>query len=178
MQNSGEYRYNSGVLWGIFPIIEKNKILMNTLKLSFTGEYSNFLDQKNRLSIPAKFRSSLDPVNDKRFIITKGFDRCLVLYPLYEWNKVEQQLIQLPSADRNFVRNIVRYASACRFDSQGRIALPSLHIEYANIKKEIIVIGMINKIELWSPEEIEKEDVDIKIDKKNDFEDFSRKINF
>ena len=151
---------------------------MNALKLSFTGEYSNFLDQKNRLSIPAKFRSSLDPVNDKRFIITKGFDSCLVLYPLYEWNKVEQQLIQLPSADRNFVRNIVRYATACRFDSQGRIALPSLHIDYANIKKEVIVIGMINKIELWSPKEINKKDITINKNTKNDFEDFSRKINF
>ena len=138
---------------------------MKTLKLSFTGEYANFLDQKNRLSIPAKFRSSLDPVNDKRFIITKGFDKCLVLYPLYEWNKVENQLIQLPSADRNFVRNIVRYASACRFDSQGRVALPLLHIEYANIEKEVIVIGMINKIELWNPDEIRKKDITIE---KND----------
>jgi len=164
--------------YGEFSLLLKNKIIMNALKLSFTGEYSNFLDQKNRLSIPAKFRSSLDPVNDKRFIITKGFDSCLVLYPLYEWNKVEQQLIQLPSADRNFVRNIVRYATACRFDSQGRIALPSLHIDYANIKKEVIVIGMINKIELWSPKEINKKDITINKNTKNDFEDFSRKINF
>ena len=151
---------------------------MKTLKLSFTGEYSNFLDQKNRLSIPSKFRSSLDPVNDKRFIITKGFDKCLVLYPLSEWNKVEEQLIQLSSADRNFVRNIVRYASACRFDSQGRIPLPSLYIEYANIKKEVIVIGMINKIELWSPKEIQQKDILSDENTKVDFEDFSRKINF
>ena len=70
---------------------------MKTLKLSFTGEYANFLDQKNRLSIPAKYRKALSPVNDNTFVLTRGFDQCLILYPLDEWKIVESQLGSLSS---------------------------------------------------------------------------------
>ena len=65
--------------------------------MSFTGEFYNTIDQKNRLSIPAKYRKSLDIVNDKTFVITRGFDSCLFLYPLNEWKLVEKQLSSLSS---------------------------------------------------------------------------------
>ena len=67
---------------------------MNSIKIRFAGEYENTLDSKNRVNIPAKFRKALDPINDKTFVITRGFDACIVLYPLYQWNKVEKDYLE------------------------------------------------------------------------------------
>ena len=98
--------------------------------MSFTGEFCNTIDQKNRLSIPAKFRNSLDQENDKIFVLSKGFDECLFLYPLEEWKIVEEQLSSLSSIrdkNRNFIRKITRHANYVRYDSQGRIAIPEIY---------------------------------------------------
>ena len=153
---------------------------MDNLKLSFTGEYFNSLDQKHRLSIPVKFRKALDPVNDRTFVITRGFDPCLILYPVSEWNRVEEQLSQLSSIrgrHRNFVRSIVRHATYLQYDSQGRIAIPESLLSFANISKEASVIGMINKIELWDPSQLDSQDsADNRLGK--DFEDLANEINF
>ena len=108
--------------------------------MSFTGEYYNSIDQKNRLSIPAKFRNSLSSGNDKTFVLSKGFDECLFLYPLEEWKIVEEQLSSLSSIKdkhRNFIRKITRHANYVRYDSQGRVAIPDLLLNYANISKEV-----------------------------------------
>ena len=101
--------------------------MTNTLHISFTGEYHNSLDTKNRLNIPAKFRKVLDPVNDRTFVITRGFDKCLVLYPLEDWSKVEEQLSKLSSIrgrHRSFVRSVTRYANSVQYDGHGRIQIP------------------------------------------------------
>ena len=152
---------------------------MNSIKLRFAGEYSNTLDSKNRVNIPAKFRKALDPINDRTFVITRGFDRCLTLYPIQEWNVVEQQLASLSSIrnrNREFVRSIVRYASYVQYDRQGRIIIPDNLKLYASIEKEVSIIGMITKIELWSPEKIKKYDSDqVDID---DFDDLADDISF
>ena len=152
---------------------------MNSIKLRFAGEYSNTLDSKNRVNIPAKFRKALDPINDRTFVITRGFDRCLTLYPIQEWNIVEQQLASLSSIrnrNREFVRSIVRYASYVQYDRQGRIIIPDNLKLYASIEKEVSIIGMITKIELWSPEKIKKYDSDqVDID---DFDDLADDISF
>ena len=152
---------------------------MNSIKLRFAGEYSNTLDSKNRVNIPAKFRKALDPINDRTFVITRGFDRCLTLYPIQEWNIVEQQLASLSSIrnrNREFVRSIVRYASYVQYDRQGRIVIPDNLKLYASIEKEVSIIGMITKIELWSPEKIKKYDSDqVDID---DFDDLADDISF
>ena len=79
---------------------------MSSIKLRFAGEYANTLDLKNRVNIPAKFRKALDPINDRTFVITRGFDSCLTLYPISEWNIVEQQLASLSSI-RNRNREFV-----------------------------------------------------------------------
>mgnify|MGYP002850413902 CR=1 FL=1 len=153
---------------------------MDNLKLSFTGEYINSLDQKHRLSIPVKFRKALDPVNDRTFVLTRGFDSCLILYPVSEWNRVEEQLSRLSSIrgrHRNFVRSIVRHATYLQFDGQGRIAIPEHLIGYAGIEKEVNVIGMINKIEIWDPGHLENQDIDTG-DSDHDFEDLANEINF
>jgi len=152
---------------------------MNSIKLRFAGEYSNTLDLKNRVNIPAKFRKALDPINDRTFVITRGFDPCLSLYPISEWNIVEQQLASLSSIrnrNREFVRSIVRYASYVQYDKQGRIIIPDNLKIYADIEKEVAIIGMISKIELWSPEKIKKYDNNqMNID---DFDDLADDISF
>ncbi len=134
---------------------------MNSIKIRFAGEYDNTLDSKNRVNIPAKFRKALDPINDKTFVITRGFDACIVLYPLYQWNKVEKELASLSSIknmNRKFVRSIVRYASYVQYDKQGRVVVPENLKKFASIDRDVIIIGMINKIEIWNPLTIEDED--------------------
>ena len=151
------------------------------MHISFTGEYNNSLDQKNRLNIPAKFRKVLDPVNDRTFVLTRGFDKCLVLYPLEDWRQVETQLRKLSSIrgqHRSFVRSVTRYATAVQYDGQGRIQIPDTLLNYSNIQKEADVIGMINKIELWDPATLSKQD-DRETDIDNAyFDDLANEINF
>ena len=152
---------------------------MSSIKLRFAGEYANTLDLKNRVNIPSKFRKALDPINDRTFVITRGFDSCLTLYPISEWNIVEQQLASLSSIrnrNREFVRSIVRYASYVQYDKQGRIIIPDNLKVFASIDREVSIIGMISKIELWSPEKIKKYDNDqMNID---DFDDLADDISF
>ena len=151
---------------------------MKSIRLRFTGEYKNTLDQKNRVNVPAKFRKALDPVNNRTFVITRGFDKCLVLYPVLEWNRVEEELSSLSSIterNRDFIRSVSRYASYLQYDGQGRITIPDALKEFANINKEIILIGMIKKIELWSPDEISD---DIPKKDKQSFDDLADDISF
>tara|TARA_B110000263_G_scaffold248425_1_gene263299 strand:+ start:1556 stop:2005 length:450 start_codon:yes stop_codon:yes gene_type:complete len=149
--------------------------------MSFTGEFYNTIDQKNRLSIPAKYRKSLNIVNDKTFVLTRGFDTCLFLYPLDEWKLVENQLSSLSSIKgkhRNFIRSIVRYANYVKYDSQGRIQIPDTLLDYANIGKDITVIGVIKKIELWDKKILDKYEKNKKNFTDSDFDDLANQINF
>ena len=149
--------------------------------MSFTGEYINLIDQKNRLSIPAKFRNSLSSANDKTFVLTKGFDECLLLYPLDEWKLVEEQLSSLSSIKnkhRDFIRKITRHANYVKYDSQGRIAISDLLLSYANISKEILVIGVVKKIELWDQSTLNNYEKQKQFLSDKDFEDLADRINF
>ena len=149
--------------------------------MSFTGEYKNLLDQKNRISIPAKYRNLLNPINDRTFVLCKCFDTCLFLYPIEEWKIVEEQLSSLSSIKdrhRNFIRNIVRLANYVKYDSQGRIAIPDILADYANIKKDVLVIGMIKKIELWDPVTLSDYEKQKDFLSDEDFEDLADEINF
>ena len=165
---------------GEIPTLLCAMTTMENLKLSFTGEYSNSLDQKHRLSIPVKFRKALDPINDRTFVLTRGFDPCLILYPVTEWNRVEEQLSQLSSIrgqHRNFVRSIVRHATYLQYDGQGRIAIPENLLEFASVKKDVDIIGMINKIELWAPEVLVSQDTSTDVTA-TDFDNLANEINF
>jgi len=166
---------------GSNPIYLNKKLLVKGMAMSFTGEYCNSIDQKNRLSIPAKFRNYLGPNNDKTFVLSKGFDECLFLYPLEEWKIVEQQLSSLSSIKdkhRNFIRKITRHANYVKYDSQGRIAIPELLLNYANISKEILVIGVVKKIELWDQNTLNNYEKQKDFLSDEDFEDLADKINF
>ena len=162
---------------GIYPKLLKKDL--NTM--SFTGEYNNIIDQKNRLSIPAKYRKSLDIVNGKTFVLTKGFDQCLFLYPVEEWKAVEKQLSSLSTIkgkNRSFIRSIVRYANYVKYDSQGRIQIPEILLSYSNIKKNVCIIGVIKKIEIWNPKILTEYESKKNILSDNDFDELANEINF
>lgn len=117
----------------------------------FIGEYNHILDGKNRIIVPAKFREELGST----FVMTKGLDGCIYLYTLDEWTKLEQKLRKLPLTNKNaraFVRFFFSGANEMSFDKQGRVLIPQTLCDYANIKKDIVSIGVDTRIEIWSKE--------------------------
>ncbi len=133
----------------------------------FMSEYEHSLDEKNRIIIPNKLRSGLyDSEENKTVVITQSTDGCLLIYPAKKWQEFAEKLMKLP-ANRN-ARNLVRFfmsnAAECEPDKQGRIMIPQKLREQAGINKDIISIGMGDKIEVWSKETYENnlklEDID------------------
>lgn len=121
----------------------------------FIGEYQHAIDTKNRVIIPSKFRDCLGD----RFVVTKGLDNCLYAYPMDEWANLEQKLKTLPFSNKDaraFVRFIFSGAVECELDKQGRFVLPTNLIEYAGIKKDVVIIGVSTRFEIWSRENWEE----------------------
>ncbi len=117
----------------------------------FIGEYQHTIDNKGRMIIPSKFREDLG----EQFILTKGLDGCLFVYSLKEWKVLEDKLATLPLTSKDaraFVRFFFAGATECEFDKQGRIVIPSNLREYSQILKEAIIIGVSNRLEIWSKE--------------------------
>ena len=112
------------------------------------GEYHYSLDDKGRLTIPSKIREELQ----ENFIITRGLDKCLFIYPKTEWENIISKYKQLPNTKdaRNFMRFFLSGASTCEFDKQGRIKINGPLIEYANLEKDCVIIGVNDHIEVWS----------------------------
>ena len=146
---------------------------------TFIGEYSYSLDTKGRVNIPSKFRQSLSEDNENTFVITRGMDSCIWIYPLTQWKMIENNLRNLSSLSkihRTFVRNTARYASPSTYDKQGRIILTPSLIEYAGLDKELLIIGMVNKMEIWNPDRLKEVDLEnIKIDPAA-YDDLANKI--
>ena len=115
----------------------------------FLGEYQHTTDAKHRLILPAKFREALG----ERFIMTKGLDKCLFVYTDSEWQALHDKVKGLPMTDeavRRFVRFFFGGAAEGLPDGQGRVMLPGHLREYAGITKEVVSIGVSNRIEIWS----------------------------
>jgi MraZ protein len=113
------------------------------------GEFSHSLDDKGRIIIPARFR---DDLHD-RFVITKGLDGCLFLYPMGEWNKLEERLKQLPMTNqgaRAFTRLFLAGAQDVEMVKQFRVTIPGRLREYAEIDKECVLVGVSARAELWA----------------------------
>lgn len=113
------------------------------------GEFQHNIDDKGRMIIPAKFRELLGA----SFVVTRGLDKCLFVYPLPEWEVLEQKLKALPlmkSDARAFTRFFFSGATECDWDKQGRVNLPSNLRDYANLEKECVVLGVSNRVEIWS----------------------------
>ncbi len=116
----------------------------------FLGEFSHTIDDKGRLTIPAKFRDELEG----GIVVTRGTDGCLWAFPRSEWENFADKMSQIPATNpavRNFARFMFSSASDSIPDRQGRVIIPQNLREYANIQSEATVIGVMNRVEIWNP---------------------------
>ena len=146
---------------------------------TFIGEYKYALDSKGRINIPSKFRQCLSLDNQKTFILSRGLDSCIYVFPLVVWQGIEENIRKLSSiskTNRLFIRDIVRYASPTKYDKQGRISLTQSLIKYSKLKKEILIIGVVNKIEIWNPEVLNDLEKDNRNIDQSSYEDLADKI--
>ena len=119
------------------------------------GEFHHNIDEKSRLIVPSKFRMELG----ERVVITKGLDKCLFVYSENEWNKIMQKVSNLQFTKKNvraFERSFIGGASLIEFDKQGRINITSPLVHYADITKECVIIGVNERLEIWSKEAFDK----------------------
>jgi len=117
----------------------------------FIGEYTYSIDEKKRLAIPARFRKALG----KKAVITRGIDNCLVIYPIGEWQKLAKKLESLPTSKidaRGFARLMLAGAVDVVLDKLGRILIPDYLKDYASLKKNVAILGLSNRIEIWDEE--------------------------
>lgn len=112
------------------------------------GEYRHNVDTKGRVSVPSKFRGDLG----QSFVITKGLDNCLFMYSKQEWETFENKLKELPLTNndaRSFMRFFFAGAAECEVDKQGRINIPQVLRDYAGIKKDVVIVGVATRAEIW-----------------------------
>ena len=116
----------------------------------FMGEYHHSIDIKGRIIIPSKLRDELG----ENFIVTRGLDGCLFLYPKTHWDIIIGKYKNLPDTKdkRQFLRIFLSGATTCEYDKQGRINIPKPLVDYAGLSKDCIIIGVDEKLEIWSKE--------------------------
>lgn len=118
--------------------------------MMFMGEYNHTIDAKGRLIIPAKFRDQLG----KEFVVTKGMDGCLFVYPFDAWKEFEDKLKSMPitvnKEARKFTRFFMAGAASVELDKQGRILIPSMLREFAELGKDVVLVGVVERVEIWS----------------------------
>ncbi|MBQ1801501.1 division/cell wall cluster transcriptional repressor MraZ [Lachnobacterium bovis] len=127
----------------------------------FMGEYSHTIDSKGRMIVPAKFREQLG----NSFVVTKGLDGCLFVYSVEEWKNIEEKFRQVPlttKGARKFTRFFFASAAMCELDKQGRILVPNSLREYAELKKDVIFVGVLTRVEIWDKDKWQED---------NDYED-------
>ena len=121
---------------------------------SFKGRYSYSVDEKGRVALPAKLRSNLATSAKGNFVVTRGFERCLYVYPQDEWNKLEQFVRGLSFLDaqhRFYARTLFERANDSKIDNQSRITLPPDLVQFAGIENEVLILGVLDRIEIWNP---------------------------
>jgi MraZ protein len=122
--------------------------------ISFIGKYYHNLDQKGRVIFPVSLREVLVNryTSGKLYLTNAPFDRALHLYPLEEWLKLEEKIRELPKSDEAvmyFLRRVIASALPCELDKQGRILIPYEHRQDAGINSEVVIVGQIERIEIW-----------------------------
>lgn len=145
-------------MWGNLHFFRTLQHQYSGLVASLKGEYEHSIDEKGRVSFPAKLRKY---IADDRFTILRGLEKCLYLYPQEQWEKVEEHLSAVNSFSqegRLINRQFLRTAEDVALDGQNRIALPAKLSEWAGISNRVIFIGAGDKIELWSPENLDAQD--------------------
>ena len=126
---------------------------------SFKGSFNYTVDSKGRINIPAKMRKNLSPEANNSFVITRGLDNCIFVYPNDEWAKREAELGKLEQTNREarlYTRLLLEFASDVELDGQHRISLTIELMEYAKISGDVLILGVFDRIEVWNPEEYRK----------------------
>lgn len=126
------------------------------MEIALLGEYSCRMDSKNRLHLPTPLSQQLGEVAKQGFVIHRGFEPCLVLYPQPVWDKLANELQQLNlyvQKNRVLVRYFFRGATPVSLDAQGRILLPPALLPHAQIEQEAVLFAYFNRIEIWSPQQ-------------------------
>ena len=126
---------------------------------SFKGRYSYSVDSKGRIALPAKLRKSVSPAANDTFILTRGFEQCLFVYPQDEWNKVEESVRGLSPTNpqhRFFVRTLLQWATDVQIDGQARLSVPQDLLKFAGIENEVLILGVMERVEIWNPKTYEQ----------------------
>ncbi len=121
---------------------------------SFKGSYEYSVDSKGRINIPARLRKYISPEANDTFIVTRGFEQCLFVYPLDEWNTLEQSVRVLSSSDpkhRFFTRTLLRWATESQIDAQSRVTIPKELLQFAGIENAVLIVGVLERMEIWNP---------------------------
>ena len=138
----------------------------------FTGTYQNSIDSKNRMIIPSRYRDQLGG----HCMLTRGFDRCLYIYSMDDYEVLVNKSRKLPQSDRDvrkFIREFFSNTEECHLDSQGRILIPQHLRDYAGINKNLVTKGALDKIEIWSTEVLSDPEGENMMDN----EEFVRKLD-
>lgn len=125
---------------------------------AFKGQAEYSVDSKGRLAVPAKMRGAMNPEANQTLVMTRGLEKCIFLYPLDRWKEIEGEISSLnsySSSARRFTRLLMRWAEEVTFDSQGRIKLSKSLMEFAGITGKGLVLGALDRIEVWDPEVFE-----------------------
>lgn len=126
---------------------------------SFKGSYRYTVDSKGRINIPAKMRKNMSPDANDNFVITRGLDGCIFVYPNDEWAKREAELRKLEQTNkdaRRYTRMLLEFASDVELDGQNRVTLTKELMEYAKIGGDVLILGALDRIEVWNPDEYAK----------------------
>lgn len=134
-----------GKLWGIGEL--------------FCGNSELNLDEKGRLAIPTRYRAAIKELCEHQLMMTVSHEGCLLLYPMPEWIKIRDSLMQLPNLDtkaKALQRFLLGHASDCEMDSQGRVLIPESLRKFANLEKRVVLTGLGKKFEIWDEETWQK----------------------
>lgn len=126
---------------------------------SFKGSYAYSVDSKGRINIPARLRKYVSPDANDTFVVTRGYEQCLYVYPLDEWNRLEESIRQLSSTNprhRFFMRTLLERATESQLDGQFRISIPKELLHFAHIENDVLILGVLEHIEIWNPGKYEE----------------------
>ena len=140
----------------------------------FSSEYECKLDAKGRLVLPARIKASLPEASGNELVIRRAFEPCLILYPMVEFKKLYSKISGLNEFNpeyRMLQRNFFRNSSTVELDNNGRFLIPKNMLQYAKLEKDVIIVGMGNKVEIWNPELYEN----YLIDDQEKFSDLAQK---
>lgn len=142
---------------------------------AFKGSYEYSVDGKGRINIPAKLRKSVSPEANETFTITRGFEKCLFIYPQDEWLRLEEAIRALSPTNpqhRFFTRVLLQQAVDVQLDTQSRITIPKDLLQFADITDNVLILGVLEHIELWNP----KEYAEYLASQQNSYEDVAQTV--